>query len=175
MITQHLLQIGHQAIGFVAGPATSYSGNQRLKGYKKALADANIDFHPGWVHHCLPTTASGEETTNLLLKANPELSALFCYNDLVALGALRHCAVFGYQVPADIAVTGYDDIMLAGVVTPSLTTCHVPRVELGSQAVSMLLNCINDETEPCNEIVIMPKLVIRASTVGGGTAVSIQR
>lgn len=165
MITQHLLQIGHRAIGFIAGPTTSYSGNQRLTGYKKALAGANIELQPGWVRHCLPTTDSGEETTNLLLNANPELSALFCYNDLVALGALRHCAAFGYQVPADIAVTGFDDIMLAGVVTPSLTTCHIPRVEIGSRAVTMLLDRINDKTDRCNEIVITPELVIRNSTV----------
>ena len=165
MITQHLLQIGHRAVGFVAGPAASYSGNQRLKGYKKALAGAGIEPQPDWVRHCLPTTTAGEETTNLLLTANPELTALFCYNDLLALGALRHCAAFGLQVPTDVAVTGFDDIMLAGVVTPGLTTCHVPRAEIGSRAVTMLLGCIDDELDRNDEIMIKPELIIRNSTV----------
>ena len=165
MITQHLLQLGHKAIGFVAGPKTSYSGRQRLRGYKQAHAGADIEPRPGWVQHCLPTTAAGDEATNLLLNANPELSALFCYNDLVALGALRQCATLGHHVPTDIAVTGFDDIMLAGVVSPALTTCHVPSVEIGSRAATMLLDCIDDEIDRCDEIVIKPELVIRDSTV----------
>lgn len=165
MITQHLLQIGHKAVGFVAGPTASYSGNQRLKGYKKALAGADIEPRPGWVQHGLPTTTAGEEATNLLLNANPELSALFCFNDLVALGALRQCAALGRRVPTDIAVTGFDDILLAGVVSPALTTCHVPRAEMGSQSVMMLLDCIDDEIDRCDKIVIKPELVIRNSTV----------
>ena len=116
------------------------------------------------MQHCLPTTAGGEEATNKLLSANTELSALFCYNDLVALGALRQCSASGYDVPAEIAVTGFDDIMLAGVVTPALTTCHVPRAEIGSRAVTMLLDCIDDDTDSCDEIVIKPELVVREST-----------
>ena len=164
MITEHLLQMGHRAIGFVAGPVASYSGSQRLQGYKKALANAGIEFQSRWVQHCLPTTADGEEATHSLLSSNPELSALFCFNDLVALGALRECAALGRRVPADTAVAGFDDIMLAGVVSPALTTCHVPRVEIGCLAVSMLLDCINDEVDRCGEIVIKPELVIRDST-----------
>ncbi len=165
MITQHLLQLGHKAIGFVAGPKNSYSGRQRLHGYEQALAAADIEPRPGWVQHCLPTTTAGEETANLLLSANPELTALFCYNDLVALGALRQCGALGHHVPADIAVTGFDDIMLAGVVAPALTTCHVPRVEIGSRAVTMLLSCVDDERDICDEIVIKPNLIVRDSTV----------
>jgi LacI family transcriptional regulator len=164
MITQHLLQLGHRAIGFVAGPAASYSSQQRLKGYQAALSAASIEPQPRWVRHCLPTSTAGEEAAQWLLTSCPELSALFCYNDLVALGALRACATAGHQVPADVAITGFDDIMLAGVVSPALTTCHVPRAELGSRAVAMLLDCIEDKVDTCDEIVIKPELVIRAST-----------
>jgi LacI family transcriptional regulator len=165
MLTQHLLQLGHKEIGFVAGPAASYSGQQRLQGYQMALGEARIELQPSWVRHCLPTTTAGEETARALLASCPELSALFCYNDLVALGALRACAASGKQVPADIAVTGFDDIMLAGVVSPALTTCHVPRAEVGSRAVTMLLDCIEERVEKCDEIVIKPELVIRESSV----------
>lgn len=167
MITQHLLQLGHRAIGFVAGPAASYSGQQRLIGYHAALREAGIAARPSWVRQCLPTTQAGEEAAQWLLTSFPELSALFCYNDLVALGALRACAVAGQQVPKDVAVTGFDDIMLAGVISPSLTTCRVPQAEIGSRAVAMLLDCIEDKVETCDEIVIKPELVVRASTTVG--------
>jgi LacI family transcriptional regulator len=164
IITQHLLQLGHRAIGFVAGPAASYSGQQRLKGYQAALCDASIEPQPSWVRHCLPTNTAGEEAAQRLLTSCPELSALFCYNDLVALGALRACAAAGYQVPADVAIAGFDDIMLAGVVSPALTTCHVPREELGTLAASMLLDCINEAVNGCKEVMIKPELIVRASS-----------
>ena len=78
-------------------------------------------------------------------------------------------------MPEDMAIVGYDNIMLATLVSPPLTTCHVPREEMGSQAVSMLLSCINDETAKCDEIVVTPELIIRASTVGVDTAVTPQQ
>ncbi len=164
LITQHLLQMGHTAIGFVAGPAASYSGIKRLQGYQNALADAGVERKAGWVQHCTPTVDDGEEAAHLLLETHPELSALFCYNDLVAVGALRECAAEGRSVPSDMAITGFDDIMLATLVSPALTTCRVPRLKIGSQAVSMLLDCINDEEERVSEIVVKPELMIRAST-----------
>ncbi len=164
LASQHLIKMGHTAIGFVAGPITSYSGIKRLQGYEQALAEAGIESQDDWVQHCLPTLEDGEKAAHLLLNTRPELSALLCYNDLVALGALRYCAASGRSVPEDIAIAGFDDIMLASVVSPALTTCHAPREELGSLAVSMLLDCINDEVEKCDEIVVKPELIIRAST-----------
>ncbi len=67
----------------------------------------------------------------------------------------------GCRVPADIAIAGFDDIMLAGVVSPALTTCHVPREEMGRLAASMLLDCIDKEMNSCGEIVVKPELVVR--------------
>jgi LacI family transcriptional regulator len=175
MATQHLLQLGHTAVAFLAGPTTSYSGVRRLQGYKQALAEAGIEPQPGWIQHCPPTVAGGEATAKSLLANHPELSALFCFNDLVAIGALRDCVTIGRRVPEEIAIVGYDGITISALVSPSLTTCHVPRVDMGSQAVSMLLNCINDETDSCNEMMVKPELMIRASTVGVDTAVAAQQ
>ncbi len=171
LATQHLLQLGHTAIGFIAGPTTSYSGIKRLQGYEQALTEAGIERRDDWVHYCIPTVAGGEAAVHSLLANHPELSALFCYNDLIAVSALRACATVGRRIPEDLAVVGYDDIMLATLVSPPLTSCHVPRMELGNQAVSTLLNCINDEADRCGETVITPELVIRASTVGVDLAV----
>jgi len=160
---QHLLQAGHRAVGFLAGPPASRSGQERAKGYQAALIAAGLPYQTAWVRHCPPTVAGGLETTRLLLAACPELNALFCYNDLVAVGALQACADLGRAVPADLAIVGFDDIPLAALVTPPLTTCHVPRYELGSQAMRLLLDRINGCTEECQEIVLRPALVVRAS------------
>ena len=174
LATKHLLSLGHTNIGYIAGPTNSYSGVRRLQGYEEALVEAGINRKPGWSQHCLPTVVGGETATRTLLANNPELSALFCYNDLVAVGVLRDCTAQGRRVPEDIAIVGYDDIMLATLVSPPLTTCHVPRVEIGSRAVSMLLSYINDKVDKFDEILVTPELVIRASTLGANTAVSKQ-
>lgn len=162
--TQHLIQMGHTAIGFLAGPAASYSGTQRRLGYSRALADAGIPLRERWITYFTPTVADGETAAEVMLSANPELTALICHNDLMAVGALRYCASSLRRVPEDIAIIGFDDIMLATLVSPPLSTCHVPRVEVGRIAVSMLIEQINDQADPSVEIVIQPHLVIRAST-----------
>jgi LacI family transcriptional regulator len=163
MATQHLLGSGHRAVGFLAGPSASRSGRQRAKGFRAALAAAGLPYNPDRARHCSPTVEGGRETARALLIAQPELTALFCYNDLVAVGALQACADLGRRVPDDLAVVGFDDIPLAALVTPPLTTCRVPRYELGVQAMRLLLNHINGCPGECTDIVLGLELVVRAS------------
>ena len=161
--THHLLQSGHQAVGFLAGPLASYSSRQRSKGYRAALEEAGMGYNPAWVRPCSYQVESGQATTRELLTDYPEITALFCYNDLVAVGALQACAELGRRVPEDLAVVGFDDIPMAALVTPSLTTCRVPRQALGEQAMQLLLDRISGCTEECEEVVLQTELVIRAS------------
>jgi LacI family transcriptional regulator len=159
----HLLQSGHRAIGFLAGPATSYSGRQRAEGFRAALSAAGVSHNPAWVQHCSSGMEGGRETALEMLAQHPELTALFCYNDLVAVGALQACTILGRRVPDDVAIVGFDDIPLAGLVSPPLTTCRVSRVELGDRAMELLLRGIAGRTEECEEITLRPELVVRAS------------
>jgi LacI family transcriptional regulator len=163
MAVRHLLRAGHRAIGFLAGPPASHSGGLRAKGYQAALAAAGLSYNPDWVRHCPPMVEGGREAARELLTSQPELTALFCYNDLVAVGALQACADLGRAIPDDTAVVGTDDILLASLVTPPLTTCHVSRYELGSQAMQLLLDRIRNCAEECQEIILQPTLVVRAS------------
>jgi len=160
---EHLLQSGHTAVGFLAGPLNSYSSRQRVIGYGTAFEAAGISHNRDWVRPCSYEVKGGRETARALLADHPELTALFCYNDLVAVGALQACAELGRQVPGDLAIVGFDDIPMAAVVTPALTTCRVPRYELGDQALKLLLDRINGCAEDCEEIVLYPTLVVRAS------------
>ena len=163
MATRHLLQAGHTAIGFLAGPPASQSGRWRAEGYCTALAAAGVPHNPDWMRSCLPMVEGGRETARELLTDSPELTALFCYNDLVAVGALQACSDLGLRVPDDLAIVGFDDIPMAALVTPALTTCRVPRQALGEQAMQLLLDRIGSCTEECEEIVLQTELVIRAS------------
>jgi LacI family transcriptional regulator len=162
IVTRHLLDRGHRAIGFLAGPPTSYSGRGRAKGYQYVMAETVSTF-PDWKRHCAPTVEGGLTAARELMRSHPTLTAIFCYNDLVAVGALQACAELGRRVPEDMAIAGYDDIPLAALVTPPLTTCRTPRYELGAQAVRLLLNRIRDCADECEDVVLQPQLVIRAS------------
>ncbi|MFM8319365.1 MAG: substrate-binding domain-containing protein, partial [Chloroflexota bacterium] len=88
---------------------------------------------------------------------------LFCYNDLVAVGALQACAELKRRVPDDLAIVGHDDIPLAGLVSPALTTCRVPRYELGARAVEALLERLRDCIDGCHQAVLQSELIVRES------------
>ncbi len=159
----HLLSRGHRAIGFLSGPVESRSGQGRVEGYRQALVAHHIPYRPEWVAACAPVAHAGAAAARQLLTAHRDLTALLCYNDLVAVGALRACAELGLRVPEDLAIVGFDDIPLAALVAPALTTCRVPRHELGTRAVELLLARIREETATEQEIVLVPELVVRAS------------
>ena len=161
--TQHLLDSGRRAVGFLAGPTASYSGLWRAEGYRAALAAAGLANRPAWTVPGSADVAGGHRAAGRLLDAHPKLDALFCYNDLVAVGALRACADRGRRVPEDVAIVGFDDIMLAALVTPPLTTCRVPRYELGAQAMRLLLDQISSREGGQAEIVLRTELIVRAS------------
>jgi LacI family transcriptional regulator len=163
LVARHLLGCGHRRIGLLAGPAASYSARQREAGFRAALAMAGLFLEPAWIHACAPTVAGGQQGAAQLLQARPDLTALFCYNDLVAVGALQAAAGLERRVPQDLAVVGFDDILLAGLVTPALTTCRVPLYELGSQAARSLLARIQGCPGDCREIVLQPELIVRQS------------
>lgn len=163
LATRHLLDAGHRQIGMLAGPETSFSSHQRIHGFFSTLESAGLPADSSQIVHCPPTVEGGLEIAVSLLSAQPDLNALFCYNDLVAVGALQACAQFGRRVPDDIVIVGYDDIPLAALVTPALTTCHIPRHQLGKEAMRLLLDHIQNHAEVCDRIVVQPTLVIRDS------------
>jgi LacI family transcriptional regulator len=160
---QHLIQSGHRQIGFLAGPPTSYSGAGRRKGFLAALQEAGIRVADGWVSPCQPSVEAGYEGARSLLTEYPELTALYCYNDLVAVGVLQACKELRRRVPQDLAIVGNDDIPAAAFVSPTLTTCRVPRYELGARAVNALLERLRDCPRDCSQIILQPELVVRES------------
>jgi LacI family transcriptional regulator len=166
LATEHLLRTGRRRIGFLTGPTASRSGRQRVNGYLAAFAAAGVPYGSAWVRPCAPTVEGGRQASRELLAAHPGLTALLCYNDLVAVGALQACAELHCAVPGQLAIVGFDDIPLAALVTPPLTTCRAPRYELGCEAMRLLLDHISASAPQHNEVMLQPELVVRASASG---------
>jgi LacI family transcriptional regulator len=135
----------------------------RRKGYSDALAEGGIIPHAGWIQHCLPMVDASRAAAIDLLTRHPELTGIFCFNDLVAIGALQACHELGRRVPDDVAIVGFDNIPLASYVTPALTTIHTARYELGVRASETLLAHLGGET-PRVDIILPVELIVRAST-----------
>jgi len=165
IITQFLIGRGHNQIGFLSGPTTSYGSKQRVHGYKAAMREASLHIRPQWILPCHPTVAGGKEAARIFLQQHPEVTGLLCFNDMVAIGALQASLEVGRSVPQDLAIVGYDDIPMAALVTPALTTCRVAFEEMGRLATQLLIDHLNNCEEACNNIILTPELVIRASAV----------
>lgn len=163
--THHLLGRGCRAIGLVAGPEASHSRRRREAGYRTALETTGHEVILSRIVLCAPDEAGGFEATQALLEAHPEIDGLFCYNDLVAVGALQACSALGLHVPKDVAVVGCDDIRLASLVTPALTTLRVDKQALGRRAVTLLLerHLSPRDTQSDMVVTLKPELVVRAS------------
>jgi LacI family transcriptional regulator len=102
--------------------------------------------------------------TRTLFKVRSDLTAIVAYNDLVAVGALQACQELGRNVPGDVAIIGFDDIPLTSLVTPSLSTLHIPVQEIGKAAMWMLIGIIGGDTSLDRKLSFKPELVVRTST-----------
>jgi LacI family transcriptional regulator len=137
--TDHLLAAGHKRIGYINGEPWQDAARDRLKGYRTALATADLPFAPELVREGDWSPGTGfEETLSLMREPNPP-TAIFCANDLMALGAIEALKQLGLRVPDDVSVLGYDDQEIARHTHPPLSTVVLPNYELGRWAVETLL------------------------------------
>ncbi len=162
LAAEHLLTRGRRHLAFLAGPTSSYSSQMRTRGFLATLEAAGLPADSVHLYPCKPDSEGGSQATRDLLTRHPEIDGFFCYNDLVAVGALQACAELGIAVPERVAVIGYDNIPLAALVTPALTTLGVSKTAIGERAVQLLLKRLADNYEE-HEIVLAPRLILRAS------------
>jgi LacI family transcriptional regulator len=138
--TQHLLSKGHRRIGMIGGEGWMDAARDRLQGYREALATADIAVDPELIREGDWTAASGYRHTLELLKLRQPPTAIFCANDLMALGVIEAAVDLGLTVPGDVSVVGYNDLELSRHLRPPLTTCRVPNSDMGRRAVEMLVD-----------------------------------
>ena len=148
-------------IGMLTNNSATYLSSRRLIGFKKSLSDYSLPFAENRIIPEAPTLEGGYQAAHQLLDRYPEINAIFTYNDLMAIGALRACNERGRRVPEDIALIGFDDIQLARMTTPALSTIHVDKYALGQMAMNRVMEMINNPDETYPPIYINPELVIR--------------
>ncbi|KAF1029397.1 MAG: Catabolite control protein A [Pseudomonas sp.] len=138
-VTAHLLSHGYTEVGILCGPQDMLNAQDRLNGWRDALADAGVVEHPKWVMRGSYTRQGGYETTQRLLAAGRPPRALFCSNEAQAIGCLRALSEHGLNVPNDVAVVCFNGTEASAFCTPSLTTVCQPVREMAKAAISMLL------------------------------------
>jgi LacI family transcriptional regulator len=163
-ITAHLAGLGHRRIGVIAGPHNWLAGQARLAGHASALAEAGV-LHPSELTRAgEPTAEFGYRAAGELLELSPRPTALACFNDKTAVGARAAAAARGLRVPADLSVTGFDDIDLAQATSPMLTTVRQPLAEMGRMAVSLLIRLLDGHQVEARHVELATDLIVRAST-----------
>lgn len=161
--TEHLIRLGHRRIAYVGDRYGRESDKERYTGYREALRQAGAGFSGDLVAHGDGKPEGGMAAMDTLLGlANPP-TAVFCYNDMSALGALRAIHRRGLNAPDDISLAGFDDLFLASYTQPPLTTVHQPMRRMGMLAMEILLKLMAGE-DSANTVRIPAELIIREST-----------
>jgi DNA-binding LacI/PurR family transcriptional regulator len=158
---EHLLARGRRCIGTITGPTDTPVGNDRLDGYLAGLGPLRARQSlvvPGDF-----TRAGGERAMTRLLEQEPDIDAVFCASDLMAVGAMDALAAAGRRVPDDVAVVGYDDSNLARYTVPPLTTVRQPTRELGREMVRLLLTLVRGGDGP-RQVLLPTTLIARQSS-----------
>jgi len=160
-LVAHLVAGGRQRIGLLAGPARSASSVKRRAGYLDGLADAGIRADATLIEDCEPSEQAGYQALRALVERRPDIDAVIAYNDVVAIGALAALRELERHVPDDVALTGCDDVRLASLVQPALTTLRIDTYALGRQAAELLFERLHGA--PPRHLHVTPELVVRAS------------
>lgn len=158
---KHLIAGGHTRIGLLAGPNRSSSAAARRTGYRNSLESAGIPYDSALTEECEPVEKDGYRGLKRLLRRQPDITAVISYNDIMAIGALQAATESGLRVPQDLAVVGCDDVRIASLVTPSLTTLRIRTYELGQLAFNLLLKSI--KAMHVDDVTLKPELMIRNS------------
>jgi LacI family transcriptional regulator len=160
---RHLHALGHRRIATIAGPQDSKPGTDRMVGFRAELQALGIESHPEYEQIGDWYTESGERATQALLALPEPPTAVFAAADLMAVGAMKAARDAGLDVPGDLAVVGFDDIQLASLLDPALTTIHQDKIGLGRAAARALLEQIeNPELSPA-ALTLPVELIVRAS------------
>jgi DNA-binding LacI/PurR family transcriptional regulator len=173
----HLFELGHRNIAFMRGPRAIPDSEFRWESIQTVAREMGLHIDPahviridaaGWsmktgYHPMAPEI--GYKPMQALLEKSRDFTAIFCFNDIAAIGAIRALRDAGLSVPNDVSVVGFDDILSAAYSTPSLTTVRQPLFEMGKRGAEVLLDRIaNRDKEYPAEIVVAPELVVREST-----------
>lgn len=160
----YLINQGYKNIAFITGPSSTKTSQQRLEGYKKALEDHNVGYDHQYVLEGSFKREWGKKAIDQLIQNKVYFDAVYCGDDMIAIGAMKALKDKGYKIPEDIGIMGYDNIYISEVVEPSLSTVRQPNYDMGAQAVSIALDAIEDKKIHGKVTILETDLMIRKST-----------
>jgi DNA-binding LacI/PurR family transcriptional regulator len=163
--TRHLVGLGHRRIAYLGDRYGHQSDTERFSGYRGAMEEAGLGFSPELVVHGDGKPEGGEYAMAQILALENRPTAVFCYNDLSALGAMRAIRAHGLRIPEDISVVGFDDLYISQYLDPPLTTVSQPMPQMGRMAMETLLRIFDGADSPHN-LRVKGHLIVRESTAG---------
>jgi LacI family transcriptional regulator len=161
-MTQHLLEMGHRRVAFLAGPQQALWAQERFEGYRRALREAELEVDDRLIFHAGTTIEEGGKAALQLLNERAEATALFAVNDLVAIGATNILLQQGIRVPAEMSVAGFGNILTSEHFRIPLTTVSQPKYRLGEAGLSLLAKLMRGGAP--ESVRLRSELVVRAST-----------
>lgn len=163
-LTEYLLQLGHTEFAMISGTTTNNErARERAAGVRAALERRGIVLPPGRYVEKPYTLQSGRDGLVEVLRHAPRPTAVICGNDVLAIGAIAECAAIGLRVPDEVSITGFDDMEIAAMLQPGLTTMHFPASEMGELAARHLLQAIAGGRLPARRELPV-RLVVRGTT-----------
>jgi LacI family repressor for deo operon, udp, cdd, tsx, nupC, and nupG len=164
MAVEHLIELGHTRIAHVTGPLNHVMPAQRHEGYRTALLAAGIEPDPALTVFADFHYESGRQAIDTLLARDAGFTAIFCSNDEMAVGAINGLRRRGLDVPTNVSVVGFDDIVFADASDPPLTTVRQPRREIGRASMAMMIGILAGRRDTSRRMILPVELVRRAST-----------
>jgi LacI family transcriptional regulator len=163
-LMDHLLELGHQRIGFIYGVTQDVQGFDRLLTYRQVLHEVGLSGNDAFEMHCGDQLEDAYQAAYALLSRPARPTALLVINDMLALAVMRAANDLGLAIPGDLSVAGFDDIPFSGYMTPRLTTVSGKAEESGRDAVRLLLRRIAEPDLPQQVTTANVELIIREST-----------
>jgi DNA-binding LacI/PurR family transcriptional regulator len=160
---QHLAALGHRRIAFISGPPDLHSAQARVSAFTRSLTECGIGVEPGWIVPGNHILEGGMAAAEKLLSVDQRPTAIMCSNDMTAIGVLHHAYRSHLHIPKDISLIGYDDIQMARMVIPPLTSIRMSRTDLATTAVYALRAHVEGRVQE-REYKINTQLVVREST-----------
>lgn len=170
LVVGHLVELGHRRIGHISFVPTSRYSQSRCAAYRTALEEQGLPFDERLIAYASLEPDSSVCALETLLALNDPPTAVYLFNDRMAIEVLRYLARRGIQVPQQMAIVGFDDIRSASMITPSLTTVRHPIAEMAEQAVGILLAQRLHPGAPATHLTLPVELIIRESTTGTRSA-----
>ncbi|MCM3762955.1 LacI family DNA-binding transcriptional regulator [Alkalihalobacillus oceani] len=164
LVISYLVKEGHRRIAYLGGPSASSPWRERISSYKQALLQAGLEVDSSLIVESVATREGGRKAMAEILKLESRPTAAFCFNDIVAIGAMQELKGKGLAPGVDMAIVGFDNVQEASIFTPRLTTVSsFPRV-IGTQAAKLLHQRIDDFNRPAERIILEPEIHIRESS-----------